>query len=160
MSKISHYEKLIQEKRKKTPFRDFVKELGSWEALNLYRRNGRICRYPETDRVKKLGDNFWIDASSCGRDYDFSESFFSNFQSLQDSIPLDYILSFGSNENCDFADCTFQAKNVYLSFVIGLGAEDILYSACSWTNISRVMNSFLVTMNSSEVINSIGVSES
>jgi hypothetical protein len=28
---IHYYEKLIQEKRKKTPFREFVKELGSWE---------------------------------------------------------------------------------------------------------------------------------
>ena len=54
MSKITHYEKLIQEKRKKTPFRDFVKELGSWDILNLYKRNGKICRYPESERIKKL----------------------------------------------------------------------------------------------------------
>jgi hypothetical protein len=44
MSSLSHYEKLIQEKRKKTPFREFVREIASWNALNIYKRNERIYR--------------------------------------------------------------------------------------------------------------------
>jgi hypothetical protein len=59
---IAYYEKLIKEKRKKTPFRDFVMELGSWEVLNLYKRDGKICRYPESDRIKVLDDAEFLNA--------------------------------------------------------------------------------------------------
>jgi hypothetical protein len=62
MPNISHYEALIQEKRKKTPFRDFVRDLGSWDVLNLYKRNDRICRYPESDRIKVLDDAEFLNA--------------------------------------------------------------------------------------------------
>ena len=54
MSDISYYEKLIQEKRKKTPFREFVKEIASWETLSFYKNNGCISRYHGNDRVKKM----------------------------------------------------------------------------------------------------------
>ena len=94
MPNIVHYEKLIQEKRKKTPFRDFVKELASWDVLNLYKRNGKISRYPENDRIKKLGENFWEDAYTFWEDYNFSKDFFQNFKELQDTIPMQYTLSF------------------------------------------------------------------
>lgn len=94
MSRLSYYEQLIQEKRKKTPFREFIKELGSWEVMNLYKRGGRICRYPENNRVKKLGDTFWEDAPSFGRDYNFTKSFFQNFLLLQDTVPMQYKLQF------------------------------------------------------------------
>jgi hypothetical protein len=80
MSKLVHFEKLIQEKRKKTPFRDFIKEIGSWEVMNLYKRNGRICRYPDTGRIQVLDDTEYKNASSYYREYDFDKSFFENFQ--------------------------------------------------------------------------------
>ena len=160
MSKITHYEKLIQEKRKKTPFRDFVKELGSWDILNLYKRNGKICRYPESERIKKLWNNFWEDAPTFTREYDFSLSFLANFQALQDTIPMQYTLQFGSNENCEYMDGVFLGKNVYLSFIIGFGAENICYSAFCYIDVANIMNSFLVAKNSSEVSDSIGISES
>ncbi len=160
MSNITHYENLIQEKRKKTPFREFIKELWSWDILNLYKRNGRICRYPESDRIKKLGDTFWEDAPSYWKKYDFWSSFFENFRLLQDDVPMQYTLQFGTNENCEYMDWVFLGKNVYLSFIIWFGAENILYSAFSYINVTNVMNSFLVAKNSSEVADSIGVSES
>ncbi len=119
MSRITYYEKLIQEKRKKTPFREFIKELWSWEILNLYRRNGKICRYPESDRIKNLDDKEYKNASSYHREYDEWKSFFINFQSLVDTFPFEHIFHFDNNENSEFADAVFGAKNTYLSFVIG-----------------------------------------
>lgn len=123
MPNISHYEALIQEKRKKTPFRDFVREIASWETLSFYKRNdGKISRYHHTDRIKTLGEDFWERAPEHMRSYTSGESFVSQFQDLQDSIPLAYTLSFphlGNNENCQYSDAVFSAKNVYLSFVVG-----------------------------------------
>jgi hypothetical protein len=118
MPKISHYEKLIQEKRKKTPFREFVKELGSWDVLNLYKRDGHICRYPDTGRIKKFGDNFWSDAQNSIIEYDSLKGFFKNFTSLQDTVPMQYTLQFGTNDNCEYAGSTFISKNVYLGFEV------------------------------------------
>lgn len=160
---ISYYEKLIQEKRKKTPFREFLREIASWETLSFYKNNGRISRYHDMSRVKKMGDSFWDDAGEQSRDYISDTSFFSQFELLQDQIPMAYTLSFphlGNNENCEFADAVFSAKNVYLSFVVGFGAENILYSAFCYANVSNVLNSFLVTKDCSEVINSHHITES
>ena len=160
MPNIVHYEKLIQEKRRKTPFRDFVKELASWDVLNLYRRNGKISRYPENDRIKKLGENFWEDAYTFWDDYNFSKDFFQNFKELQDTIPMQYTLSFWTNENCEYMDGVFIGKNVYLSFIIGFWAENVMYSAFCYDNVNSVMNSFLACKNSSEIAYSLSVTES
>jgi hypothetical protein len=157
---IQYYEKLIQEKRKKTLFRDFVKELGSWDVLNIYKRDGRICRYPESDRIKKMGDTFWEESGDLGKEYDPAQWLFSNLRRLQDTIPMQYTLQFGANENCDYMDGVFLWKNVYLSFIIGFQAENILYSAFSYVNISNVLNSFLVAKDASEIFCSHGVTES
>jgi len=37
MSNLTHYENIIKEKRKKTPFREFVRDIASWTVLNLYK---------------------------------------------------------------------------------------------------------------------------
>ena len=74
-----------------------------------------------------------------------------------------YTLAFphlGNNENCEFADAVFSAKNVYLSFVVGFGATNIFYSAFCYTNISDVLNSFLITKDCSEIANSHHITES
>lgn len=160
MSKIAYYEKLIQEKRKKTPFREFIKELWSWEILNLYKRNGRICRYPESDRIKVLDDKEYRNATSYFRDYDFQESFFENFWWLVDIFPFEHIFHFDNNENSEFADGVFWAKNTYLSFIIGFHSENVAYSALCYNHIHNIYNSFLACINSSNIYMSGGVNES
>ncbi len=107
MTSISYYENLIREKRKKTPFREFIRELGSWEVLNLYKRNGRVCRYPESDRIKVLDDKEYRNASSHSREYDATKSFFENLQDLIHIFPFEYVFRFDNNENSDFADGVF-----------------------------------------------------
>jgi len=48
---IPYYEKLIQEKRKKTPWRDFVREIGSWSSFQYYKNSGNVSIFPDTDRI-------------------------------------------------------------------------------------------------------------
>jgi len=50
MPDLSYRQKKIQEKRKQTPRREFLKEIASWFQLSFYKNNGIISRYPETDR--------------------------------------------------------------------------------------------------------------
>ncbi len=160
MSNISYYEKLIQEKRKKTPFRDFIKELGSWEALNLYKRNGKICRYPDIGRIKILDDTAYKNASAYFWDYNLEKSFFENFQDFQDIFPFEHLFQFTNNENSDFADGVFWAKNTYLSFIVGFMSENVAYSALCYNNIHNIYNSFHACVHCSNIYMSGGINES
>ena len=160
MSRIEYFQELIQEKRKKTPFRDFLKELGSWEILNLYKRDGKISRYPESDRIKVLDDKEYRNASSYIQEYNTWKSFFENFQGLIDIFPFEYIFHFDNNESSEFADAVFGAKNTYLSFIIGFQSENVAYSALCYNNIHNIYNSFLACTHCSNIYRSWGINES
>lgn len=156
---IHYYEKLIQEKRKKTPWRDFVKEIASWNTLSLYKQNSRVCRYPWTPRSPKLGDNFWEDSPMYTED--FNKDFFDAFIKLFKKIPFQYLLNFWGNENSNYSDLIFWgAKNSYLSFVIWYDAMNIAYSAYCYTNLRDIYNSFFSSVNNSNIYMSGGVTGS
>ena len=53
MPHLHKREEKIQAKRKQTHFRDFVKEIASRGALNLYRHDGLVSIYPDTPRKPK-----------------------------------------------------------------------------------------------------------
>jgi hypothetical protein len=61
---IKHWENKIKEKRKKTQFRDFVKEITSWTVLNLYKNKWKICKYPDTGRIKNIDTKEAINAQN------------------------------------------------------------------------------------------------
>lgn len=150
---IHYYEKLIQEKRKKTPWREFVREMASWTTLNFYKRDGMACRYPPTNRITHLWKNFWEEAPDIDCNIKDWTSFFSHFKQFQDKIPLAYTVQF-ANENCEYTDSSYLAYNCYLSFAIWLDSKEVLYSAFSYDNIEKVYNSFLVWKQSSNVYQS------
>jgi hypothetical protein len=54
MSNLQYRQTIIQEKRKKTPWRDFVMEIASWCPVNFYKVDGKISRYPNTSRTGEL----------------------------------------------------------------------------------------------------------
>jgi hypothetical protein len=54
MSNLNKRQSLVQDKRKQTDFRDFLKEIASRCPINLYKIDGKISRYPQTERVGKL----------------------------------------------------------------------------------------------------------
>lgn len=120
MANLEKWENLIKEKRSKTPFREFVKEIASWEVLNLYKNKGKISRYPDTGRVKHLDDVEFQNADKYTISFDFEKSFFQNFQMLHDIMPFQHVMQFDGNENTSFADAVFGAKNTYLTFVTGM----------------------------------------
>jgi hypothetical protein len=51
MSKLAVWQQKIADKRKKSSFNDFVKEIMSWDTLVLQKNSGLISRYPESDRI-------------------------------------------------------------------------------------------------------------
>jgi hypothetical protein len=128
--------------------------------MNLYKRNGKICRYPENDRIKVLDDKEFLNAWDYTLGYDSQKSFFENFKALSDIFPYQYLLKFFGNENAEFADAVFGGKNIYLSFVVWLWSEDIAYSAFSYGNTHNVFNSFLACKNISNCYMSAGVNNS
>lgn len=157
---IHYYEKLIQEKRKKTPWREFLMELGSWEWLNLYKKDGKICRYPDTGRVKVLDDENFLNAWAYFIEYDHEKSFFQNFQYFHDIFPFQHMFHIMDNENSEYTDCAFGTKNTYLSFIIGFNAENVCYSALCYVNVHNIFNSCLACNNSSNIYSSAWITDS
>lgn len=54
MPDLRYRQERIQEKRKQTPFRDFVKEVCSWSPLTYYKNKGFVSIFPETDRLQHI----------------------------------------------------------------------------------------------------------
>jgi hypothetical protein len=50
MADLTHRQGKIQQKRKQTSWREFVREICSWYPFVLYNRNALISVYPDTER--------------------------------------------------------------------------------------------------------------
>ena len=159
MSDLSHRQQKIQEKRKQTSFRDFVMEICSRQPFNIYNINGMLSRYPDTDRKGNVIDNPLI---STDNDHveEYTGNFFEDYtrffkQSSKAALSTAY-----ESENSKYADTTLGSKNTYLSFSVGIGGEDILYSCFIRQNCSDVVNSAGVLLNSSVIFESKNISQS
>jgi hypothetical protein len=123
MQDIKQREQKMQEKRKQTPWRDFVMEICSRRALSFYKIKNLVSRYPMTTRIGKVishkafaeqRDGFL----AYGITYNFQDSLFTHIQKLFVSLPLENTLLFSGCENSDYADQSMGAKNTYLSYSI------------------------------------------
>ena len=77
MNNLKYRQKKIQEKRKKTPWRDFVKEIASWVSLSFYKQDGVLTRYPK-ERITNITSAQEFDEGrdamlQYGREYDASK---------------------------------------------------------------------------------------
>lgn len=147
-------QKKIQERRKNTSFRDFLLEVASWYTINLHRNNALLSRYPATTRTPIIVSE--IDYNRSGNQmttlpYDFSIWFFEQFRDLWLVHNHPHVLTFKQNENADFADVVFGAKNAYLSFTLWNNSENIAYSTVVYTHCTNVYNSVKVTNNSQNI---------
>jgi hypothetical protein len=70
------------------------------------------------------------------------------------------LVHYTKNENCDYAQWCFGAKNAYLSFITGNIAENVVYSVWSWNDVRNVFNSFLVSDHSENIFHSKMVTNS
>ena len=61
-------------------------------------------------------------------DFDFTRTFFEQYDELLKSVPLPHLAVIESSlENADYVNCANQVKNAHLSNNI-VGVEDIYYS--------------------------------
>ncbi len=132
MVDLKQRELKMKERRKHTPWRDFVKEICSRRALPFYKIDGFVSRFPETERIGKVVSHKEFaeqrdNLVAYGLVYDDKETFFTQLQRLFTSIPLENTLLFGNCENSDYADQSMDAKNTYLSYSI-IGSENVLYT--------------------------------
>ncbi len=160
MSKIHYYEKIIQEKRKKTPFREFLMEIASWLVLNMYKNKGQISKYPDTARSPHIDNKDFLNNEKYALDYDNKSDFFTNYHTLLKTVSLQNISGSWSNENADFCDAAFGVKNGYLSFVAGAWVENIAYSAFCYIELTNIYNSLFVNSTSSNIYFSAWVTNS
>jgi len=167
VSNLQQRQSKIQEKRKKTPWRQYVQEIASWASLSLYKRGTAICRYPDTLRVNTIPrDQFIAMRDGISSDYSLnldedsikSRSFFDNLKDLFAKTPLPY-QHLWQSENCDYTDTWGYSKNVYLSFLYGGTLENACY--CWNSKFSRnVYNSCAVWDNSENVYQCTGITQS
>ena len=162
MSDIKIRQEKMQEKRKQTPFREFLKEIASLRALWFYRNRGHTSVYPDTDRIKWVVSHAEFEAkrdelTKHGIDYDFSKDFFENFKRLYDQTPFPALYNYTWAENCDYVFSAYMSKNCYLSFTIITNCANVMYSFAVTENCTNVLNSSQVWNNSVTVYMSLGV---
>lgn len=157
MSSLQHRQEKIQEKRKTTPWRQFVKEIGSWLWMTYHKTQWTISVYPQSPRIGTLRTfESFIDHA---QDLEVSDTwvFFTTFQDLYKASWPNTVIDYGWNENCDYADTVMNCRNVYLWNTTIWWCENILYSFSTKENCSDVVDSFLVWNDSSVIYRSSNI---
>ena len=162
MADIKMREDKMIERKKSNSFRKFIKEIGSRYPLVFSKNNGMLSRYPKTDRIKGVIKTADFDAqadslTTNGLDLDDSVSFFELFGRLMKKTDMPSMYSFWGNENADFADTVGASKNIYLSSVVIINCENVLYSSNVKDGSTNVLNSVMVLEDSNNVYNCFGV---
>lgn len=160
MSNLDYRQKKIQEKRKKTPWREFVMEIASRVPLMFYKLdNGDISALDSTGRVDIKHFEFFekerIWFGDIGIDFDTHKSLFQHIKDLfaVTGMPSNNIR--WNHENSQYSYATLNTKNAYLSYEV-IEAENVLYSM-SVKNSHDVFESISVLDNSSVIFSSIWV---
>ncbi len=162
MTNLQFWEEKMKEKRKKTPFREYLKTIVSLRTLNLYKNNWFTSVYPPNINKVKIYShkefddnrdnliNYWIN-------YDFEKNFFDNFKILSFPINLAPTVLFWECENANFTDQTANVKNCYLSFVVIGWCESVFYSFSVKENSINIFNSVMVWDNCENIYFSNGI---
>jgi len=165
MQNLKYWQEKIQEKRKQTSFRDFIKEIASWQPIVFHKSWWLVSRFPETSRMPEVisySDYYDQDSSEYidGIDYDESKNIFENYQNLRSKVKGINMINFFNSENSEYADVVSKWKNIYLSAFIVNGDEDVMYSF--WVNdeSKRILNSAIISDHSENVYFSLAVQHS
>ena len=97
MPDLNHRKQKIQEKRKKTPWREFLKEIVSWRPVTFHKQDGMITRFPKTERISGVQSSVDLEKQrdsliENGVAYDVNKPFFEQFQQLYKSFPQEAML--------------------------------------------------------------------
>jgi len=164
MTDLQYRKKKMQDKRKQTTWREFVRDIASWRPMTFSRIDSRTSRYPQTDRIDNLIASMeyeqlrdWL--TEYGLVVDSEKSFFDQFANLFASVPKDMCFQMWSWENTDFADVVRGSRNVYLSNFIVYDCENVCYSMVARENCTNIFNSLMVFKNSENIFESAWVIE-
>lgn len=149
MKDLSYRKTKIQQKRKQTPWRQFVMELCSRYGMTFHKQWKRVNGYPDVWRISLASfEQFealrWSEYSLCG------STFMEQFASLYQQHPFPYIHQIGDNENSTYASSIYGAKNAYLSTEV-IFASNVLYSAGVKSNSNMVLNSVNIVWDNANV---------
>ncbi|MDR2190380.1 MAG: hypothetical protein LBP53_04240 [Candidatus Peribacteria bacterium] len=158
MYDLTYRQEKIQEKRKQTPFRDYLKEIVSRQPVGFYKNQGLTSRYPVSDRIGKLvpfteeidPTKFVIETPS--------SDFFSDLQQLRRLMPLANLCQYDTitNENALYSDLTAGSRNVYLSIATWIECENVLY-AFDVRYLSKNIQNSLCIYQSENIYSSVSV---
>lgn len=128
--RLKQRQEKIQEKRKQTPWREFVMEIASWFPLVLYKHDNSLSRFaPDSLRIWSVVscDDYaqWIEQYSI--DIDSSQDVFSLLWHMLSNAVFAGTKVIWENQNSRYNDIILWAKNAYLNFVV-LESENVLYS--------------------------------
>ena len=165
MQDIKQREVKMQEKRKQTPRREFIKTIPSLRTMWFYKNNGLTTIFPQTERIKWVVSHKEFEQNKDNllnqwRMYDFNMGFFENFQALFTSIDFPPTWLSGDCENANFTDQTVSIKNCYLSYVVIRDCENVFYSLSVKEHSINIFNSFMVRDTCENVYFSKGIIKS
>ncbi len=151
----------LQNKRKQTPWREFVKEVCSILPMNYKKYNWIIHKWYNLDRIWGIipAKEFEKIRNDMTNTLNFWKSFFDNFFLLQKSIQLPALLDFWWNENASYAEAIFSSKNVYLSSIIA-SCENIMYCLSAIDNSHNCIWSTRIAANCNNIIDSAWITNS
>lgn len=115
-----------------------IRRLAWRNERSLYKRTCSLCKnsiismYDEYTTFPVYCPECWRsdnwDPMTYGQQYNFSEPFFEQFKRLMEKVPRVSLASNGNNVNSDYSNIVQDVKNVYLSYSVIWGSEDISYS--------------------------------
>ncbi|PID34868.1 MAG: hypothetical protein CR971_00995 [candidate division SR1 bacterium] len=155
--RLKQRQEKIQDKRKQTPWREFVKEVCSWFSLNLYRNKEYISRYPISDRNPIIISNIGYENPNTSESNIQKENIFSSIFQLFKNTELPNLMAYGNNVDATFADAVYGVNKAYLSFSTGISSSNVLYSNFVWNNTHNVLNSVYVEDSSENIYSSLSV---
>ncbi len=155
MSDLQYRQKKIQDKRKQTPWREFVRDVCSRYQVGLYKNNNTMSRFPDPQRsgpvyAPEVYRKNYLDSPGQTDVQDWV-SFFEQLQKFFISVPKMALLDYGINENVSYADTIYGAKNAYISISVWDTAENILYSNMVFGNCYNIVNSAVISSFSENV---------
>jgi hypothetical protein len=158
MQDLTYRQQKIQEKRKHTPFREYLREIVSRQPVGFYKNQNLTSRYPVSDRIGKL--------VPFTEDTDYtkylierpSKDFFADLQQLRRFVPLSNLCQYDTvtNENALYSDLTVGSRNVYLSVATWIECENVLYSFDIRYSSKNIYNSLCI-YKSENVYSSVSV---
>ena len=162
MPDLQHRQTKIQERRKQTPFRQYLKEICSWMSLVLYRHDGLVSKFPDTERTSIMSHQEFeeyrdtlIDVSQMS--FDSWLSFFDHRKQLRLSVKLPNVVHWWNCEEVDYVDIVVNSARSYLSYTVITDCEQVLYSWAVKDGCRNVLNSVMVRDHNENVYMSVGV---